>query len=237
MISVCIATYNGARTIHTQLSSIIEQLSEDDEIIISDDHSDDETLRIIESFQNPSIKVVNGPGKNSPIPNFENALQHAKGEYIFLADQDDRWEKGKVKTVMKALSEGFDCVVSDCFVTDEQFNVTAPSFFQEVGLREGFWYNLLVHNYYLGCCMAFNRKVLEKALPFPPHIPMHDIWIGNVAAAFFKVKFLHAPLISFRRHHNNTSCTASPSPYTLREKFLFRLNILCPLFRRALSFR
>ena len=44
MISVCIATYNGEKFIKEQLLSILEQLNADDEIIISDDHSTDDTL-------------------------------------------------------------------------------------------------------------------------------------------------------------------------------------------------
>ena len=44
MISVCIATYNGEAFIHAQLESILSQLHDDDEIIISDDGSTDNTL-------------------------------------------------------------------------------------------------------------------------------------------------------------------------------------------------
>ena len=47
MISVCMATYNGAKFIKKQLESILCQLSADDEVIISDDGSTDQTIRII----------------------------------------------------------------------------------------------------------------------------------------------------------------------------------------------
>ena len=43
MISVCMATYNGERYIKEQIDSILCQLSEDDELIVSDDHSTDST--------------------------------------------------------------------------------------------------------------------------------------------------------------------------------------------------
>ena len=96
MISVCIATYNGGKTIHTQLASILSQLGENDEVVISDDHSTDNTLDIIRAFNSPIVRIVEGPVKGSPIPNFENALQHSKGDIIFLADQDDKWVENKV---------------------------------------------------------------------------------------------------------------------------------------------
>ena len=47
MISVCMATYNGERFIKEQIDSILPQLSQDDELIISDDGSTDRTLEII----------------------------------------------------------------------------------------------------------------------------------------------------------------------------------------------
>ena len=73
--------------------------------------------------------------------------------------------------------------------------------------------------------MAFTSKVKEKTLPFPNQIPMHDIWIGNVAAFFFNVHFLNKQLIYFRRHDNNSSSTATHSPHTIWTKITFRLQI------------
>ena len=56
MISVCLATYNGERFLRGQLSSILNQLSEEDEIVVSDDKSKDSTLDIIKSFKLNNIK-------------------------------------------------------------------------------------------------------------------------------------------------------------------------------------
>ena len=97
MISVCIATYNGAATISAQLTSIIPQLSPEDEIIISDDRSSDNTIEVIQTLKCPLIRIIQGPAAGSPIPNFENALKAAKGDYIFLSDQDDKWKPQRYK--------------------------------------------------------------------------------------------------------------------------------------------
>ena len=48
MISVCMATYNGEKYIKEQLDSIISQLDSDDELLISDDGSTDNTISIIQ---------------------------------------------------------------------------------------------------------------------------------------------------------------------------------------------
>lgn len=230
MISVCIATYNGAEHIADQLASILPQIGEGDEVVVSDDGSTDQTLAIVKSFHHPAVRIVKGPCKGSPVLNFEHALLKCSGDYIFLSDQDDKWVDGKVARTMEALQEA-ECVVSDCYVTDEQLHVTAESFYAANATRPGVLYNLLRRNGYLGCCMAFRRCVLQKSLPFPANIPMHDIWIGNVAACKFRVKFIDDKLIYFRRHASNASVTARKSPYSCLKKIGFRWRVLSHLPR------
>ena len=233
MISVCIATYNGASYLSLQLSSILDQLGVDDEVIISDDGSTDETLKIVESMNDGRIRIVEGPRQASPVRNFENALLHSRGDIIFLSDQDDVWLDGKVKQMCKAL-EVSDCVTSNCVVTDDELSVTHPSFFALNRTKYGKAYNLLVKNGYLGCCMAFKRNILDKALPFPANILMYDIGLGNVAPLYYSVSFIEKPLIKFRRHDHNASVTAQDSPYSIVRKLSFRLVIVVELFKRML---
>ena len=194
MISVCLATYNGVATLHQQLSSILAQLSPDDEVIISDDGSTDGTLNVVRAFNSPIVRIVQGPGTGSPIQNFEHALQQARGEYIFLSDQDDLWLEGKVQHMVAALKAGADCVVSDCHVTDDALNVTAPSFFAHARLHEGRWYNLFMRNFYLGCCMAFNRRVLLRSLPFASSFSTNRSFASAVTATTSPAPRAKAPI-------------------------------------------
>ena len=57
MISVCISTYNGEQFIFKQLDSILSQIGLNDEVIISDDGSKDNTINIIKSFNDKRIKL------------------------------------------------------------------------------------------------------------------------------------------------------------------------------------
>ena len=84
MISVCIATYNGEKYIKEQMISILKQLSEKDEIIISDDSSTDRTIEIIENIKDSRIKILKNRKFSQPSLNFENALKSSKGDIIFL---------------------------------------------------------------------------------------------------------------------------------------------------------
>lgn len=228
-ISVCIATYNGEKYIKEQLDSILVQLGENDEIIISDDSSTDKTLDIIQSYKDKRIKVFPNNKFHSPIFNFENALKQAKGDYIFLADQDDIWIANKIEKMMEALQQ-CSLVVSDCYVVDKDCKIIRDSFFEmkpSLGIIKN-----LIKNKYLGCCMAFRREVLSKALPFPKHIAMHDIWIGLCGALFYKTTFIEDKLIMYRRHGENASSTAENSKYSLIYKVSYRVVLFVYLIKR-----
>ena len=233
MISVCIATYNGERYIRQQIESIVCQLNVDDEIIVSDDGSTDGTLDIVKGIGDKRIKIIEGPGRKSPILNFECALKASKGDFIFLSDQDDVWKPDKVEICMKWLKT-YNCVVSDAEVTDNRLKLLYPSLYDIMQVRQGRIYNTIWKNGYTGCCMAFRRNVLEASLPFPKNIPMHDIWIGNVAAYKYNVIFIPDRLIHFRRHENNISCNGKGSKFTIWQQMKFRLNIIKNIIRLLL---
>lgn len=97
MISVCMACYNGQKYIRQQIDSILSQLKENDELIISDDGSKDLTCEIVLSYHDPRIKLLHNTKEHGFIGNFENALRCAKGDIIFLSDQDDVWKKIKFR--------------------------------------------------------------------------------------------------------------------------------------------
>jgi len=228
-ISVCMATYNGEKYIKEQLDSIIPQLTDQDEIIISDDGSTDKTCDIIESYSDPRIKLVKNLEKSASkirryktyvvTRNFENSLQFATGDYIFLADQDDIWEDTKVSHLCSLLSDDLDLIVHDARVVDENGDIISSSYFQILHSQKGFVKNI-AKNSYLGCCMVFNKKTLCAALPFPKALVAHDMWIGLIGEKIGKVLFLDKKLIQYRRH----SSTATTSGKKSHQKLIFRMQ-------------
>ena len=211
MISVCIATHNGEKYIKEQIDSILKQIGEGDELVISDDGSKDTTLDIIRDYNDPRIKIFpqQSPagllGHEYATLNFENALKHAKGDYIFLSDQDDVWTDDKVEVCMNYL-QTYDYVVSDAFVTDRNLNIISDTrFLKEEKIYFNKYLAVVFSTPYQGSCAAFRRSVLSKAMPFPLGIQSHDRWIGNVAAFYFKYKIIPEKLIYYRRHEGVTS--------------------------------
>ncbi len=198
MVSVCMATYNGEKYVAEQLRSILVQLQPTDEVIISDDGSTDHTCAIIESFQDARIQLLHNDSHHFKW-NFHNALIHAKGDIIFLSDQDDVWMEGKYDRCVAEL-QNYDLVVTDNIVTDKDLQPIYPSFFQYYHSGTGLLKNSIKSTYY-GSCMAFRKRVLQEALPFPKTNEIgHDIWIGLVGEMVGKVKFIPQPYLYYRRH-------------------------------------
>lgn len=230
MVSVCMATFNGERYIQEQLDSILHQLGKDDELIVSDDGSSDNTLSILESIGDKRIKIVPGPQKGLTY-NFENAIKHASGDFLFLSDQDDVWEPNKVDCMLKAL-ENVDLVISDAWICDEKAVSTGKSLYDICKPHKGFW-PTLYHTTYIGCCTAFRRTILKKLMPFPPHIVMHDYWIGQVADLYYKTTFIPDKLLRYRRHGDNTSAlTTGKSPLSLYQKLAYRYWLFYYVLKR-----
>lgn len=229
-LSVCLISYNGEKFISQQIRTIIDQLPADSELIVSDDGSTDRTLDIVSGFNDPRIRVLKTPGFKSPIKNLEFALNNARGDLIFLADQDDEWAPDKVRIVARHL-ETYDLVMTNAEIVDSKGVPISKSFFDLMGCGPGFLKNI-IHNRYLGCCMAFRRTVLQAALPFPEGIGMHDWWIGMIVESFGRPLFLNTPLVAYRRHDSNASSTTSKSTSSFCTKIRWRLNIIVNLIKR-----
>jgi glycosyltransferase involved in cell wall biosynthesis len=237
-ISVCMASYNGEKFISRQLTTILSQLTPNDEVVISDDSSSDMTLEIIKTFNDSRIRLFVGKTFRSPTYNFEYALKQAAGEIIFLSDQDDEWVDGWVETALHALQH-VSLVVCDADIIDANGRVQPPSegkIYRYGGRKPGVLQNLY-RNGYIGCCCAFRREVLGVALPFPTKLPWHDWWIGLVSDAFFSTQFISNKMVRYRRHGANFSPTGTESPFTLWRKFKMRTRIVLALTRRGLSRR
>lgn len=234
MISVCVATHNGEKYIKEQLDSILCQLSPEDEVVISDDGSTDSTLDIIKGYNDPRIKIFRKVHKLKGMKshyyvtmNFENALKHAKGDYIFLSDQDDVWYPNKVETCLELFQE-YDMVLHNLECFDGDMNPLNRNIYNNSFRYKNY---LLRRGKHYGCALAFKRSLLRNILPFPKRLVLHDYWIGIMGEIFGKFICIDQPLIKYRIHECNTSGIGQKNN-TLLYKLSYRLyTISCVLLR------
>ena len=233
MISVCMASYNGEKYIKQQIDSILKQLSDEDELVISDDGSTDNTLSVIQSIHDKRIKLIHNQGEHGYSRNFENALKHSKGDYIFFFFYNEVWKDKKVEIIFSLL-EKYAFVVHDTEMTDENLNVFATSQFERYKVKPGFW-NTLARNRYNGCCMVFTRDFLNKALPFPKNqnLCRYDYWLPYLAEYKHISYTLYEPLILYRRHEGTALNAGEGSSRGFIEKIVSRVYCLIELMKRV----
>lgn len=238
-ISVAMASYNGEKYIKEQISSILENLDEHAELVISDDGSTDGTVAIVKEMarNDKRVKLIFGPGKGIK-KNFEYAIANCTGEYIFLSDQDDIWAKNKVKVVMQTFEkEQCSLVMHDAVVVNEDnTKEIMPSFFAYRGSKTGAFANL-VKNSYMGCCMAFKSSLKEWILPIPNEIQMHDQWIGVLNDLKGNGSCLvEEKLLSYRRHEeNNSDFSRNTLPVMVKNRLIFVNALWRCLHRKRLK--
>ena len=231
-MSVCVASYNGAMYIEKQLHSILDQLQSNDEVIIVDDCSFDDTVNIIESFKDSRIKLFKNTKNIGVVGTFNKALKNANGDIIFLSDQDDEWLDNKVSFIKNFfISNDIDMVVHDAKIM-QGGSIVTHSLFDQIGSSSGLFKNIY-SNSYTGCCMAFRRIILRKILPIPNKKGIfHDAWIGILAKFYkFKVIFIATPLIVYNRHETNVSTMKRRSILKIIPD---RINLIISLIRRII---
>ncbi|WP_394188559.1 glycosyltransferase [Paenisporosarcina quisquiliarum] len=229
-VSVAMATYNGQDFLIEQIDSIINQLGAQDELVISDDGSTDNTIEIINHYlKDDRVKLYKNPDRGV-IKNFENAINKTQNEIIILSDQDDVWLPNKVKYIKNEFNDN----KSKLIVTSAKRVNSDLEEFEIDSIYNRSWQKGVIRNFvkntYIGCCMAFDRTLLDKILPFPSNIPMHDVWIGLLAELNeIEIKYIEEPLILYRRHGN----TATNNHRSKFKKIVYwRVNLFINLFRR-----
>ncbi len=206
-ISVALAYYNGGAYIKEQTDSILPQLDEKDELIISVDDASDGSMPLLEQIagEDSRVRLLKGPGRGV-VRNFDYILRKCKGDIIFLSDQDDVWAAGKVSRVTEAFEDPqVMAVLHDAQLMNQEGKfLKEPSVFSWRASRTGMIKNV-IRNSYMGCCMAFRRELVPVVCPIPGEMYMHDFWIGMAAEQMGKVVLIDEPLLFYRRHQANVT--------------------------------
>lgn len=225
-ISVAMATYNGEKYIEEQLLSICRQTRKPDEIIISDDGSKDGTLEVVkrvaasEDARGIDFVVITDNPRHGHCGNFEWALKHSTGDFVFLSDQDDIWTDNKVEEVLRIfqLHPDAECVCHNAKLigkngeliegvfnesfTQGRLNIPAG---ESVKIdRENFLEVAVSRGRVHGMCMCLSKQLIDDAIPFPKSKGFHDKWITFCAVLNDTMYFVNSPLTFYRLHGNNT---------------------------------
>lgn len=215
-VSVALCTFNGARFLREQLSSLAGQSRAVDEIVICDDGSTDATPELLREFARGPGNAVRWEINKSRLGvtrNFEKAISLCTGDIIFLADQDDRWHLQKVEKLLKRFQDkSVGLTFSNGRVGNSELS---PAGYR---LWDSVWFDsneqqrvangdalpvLLRHAVAVGATVAFRASYLPLVLPIPDFPHSHDIWIALLIACVARLDPLNEDLIQYRLHASN----------------------------------
>lgn len=120
-LSVVLSTYNEEKYIAKSIQSILDQTYPYFEFIIVNDGSTDNTLQIIESFEDPRIIIINKA--NSGLPDSLNrGIEIARYDWIARMDGDDIAEPDRFETQVKYINDRVGIIGGQFVSIDEEGN-------------------------------------------------------------------------------------------------------------------
>ena len=213
MISVIMATYNGSKYIREQLDSILNQTYRINEIIICDDSSKDDTLTILNSYDElDHVRILRNPCNLGVVKTFARCLEFVNGDYVFFADQDDIWDYHKVEIMISTMRPNSNLYFSNAkFLKSDN---KQELLFDYLNLHKLARYNFLWGhsqvnlfrrgNIVVGATMLVRAEFLLKNYRTDIKI-LHDYYLGLLAAGENSLQFTTKPLIQYRIHSEQTA--------------------------------
>lgn len=210
-VDIILATYNGEKYLEEQINSILSQTYADFQLIISDDCSTDDTVKIIKKIKDKRIKLYNQKENLGFNKNFEFLCSKATSEYVMIADQDDVWMKDKVAKMLKKIEEEEAALVyCDMKVVDANLNSIYSSFHEHTKKsKQCQKYNdfelLKIENVISGSSVIAKLEVVKKAMPFICNKAIiYDYWLSLIASQYGRICYLDETLQLYRQHESNS---------------------------------
>lgn len=226
-ISVCMAIYNGEKYLEKQIFSILNQLRDDDELIIVDDMSIDNSLDVVNSFIDKRIKIIRLKNNVGHVKAFERAIIESKGEIVFLSDQDDIWIPGRLNLMIDKLLSSDKLIVCSNFLLIDSSDNNLFNFIKPISIKYNKNYIKNIFGIffgersYYGCVMAFRRQLINYCFPAPDFVESHDIWIAIFGNLNNSVLHINDITLNHRIHLHNATTSGRGFIKVIRSRLFF----------------
>jgi glycosyltransferase involved in cell wall biosynthesis len=107
-VSVIVPTYNRASAVQRTVDSVLDQTYEDFEVIVVDDASTDDTVEVVESYDDPRVTLVSHETNQGGSAARNTGIEAASGTYIAFLDSDDEWLPRKLERQVETLERRDD---------------------------------------------------------------------------------------------------------------------------------
>ena len=253
MVSVVMATYNGEKYIVKQLETIRRQTRMPDEVIICDDGSTDNTKEIVLDYiKQKALENWSFYSNSSNMgfyDNFFKAVFLAKGDTIYLSDQDDMWDTDKINIFEKIYQKKSDCMMLQSnyiYIDKKDKPIERKVDYHGKGNASGY-VPLSIHDICKfagsGFTMSSRKEVvdmiIENALQENKDMfEFHDVLFGLMAVTIGKCGYVPEVIDRHRLHDKNVTQQARAvyvsdrtrkAQIDILEKRIQRFNLLINL--------
>lgn len=208
-------TYNGVRFLDDQLTSLVSQSRQPDEVVVCDDCSADSSVALLKEFAAAApfpVHIHENTTRLGSTKNFERAISLCQGDVIALCDQDDIWDSQKLhltaERFVKNPNVGF--VFTDAEIVDAKANPLGYNLWETLGFDKTLQARikspdasgiLSQRQLVTGATMAFRTEFRDLILPIPLAIALiHDGWIALMISLVAAVDIIDRPLMKYRQH-------------------------------------
>ena len=234
-VTVIMPCFNHARFLEASIESILSQSHSDLELVITNDHSTDESWSIMNSFaeRDPRILLVNHT-ENRGLPASRNSgISLSTGDFIAFCDSDDVWEPNKLTTQLALLRDEPHCdvVYSETRIINELGDLTGQLFSELHQLpetRSGWLFNELISGNFINIQSATIRRSCLGSVPsFDEDLGvLEDWWYWIQLSRNHQFRYLDSPLARYRVHSGSSNVA-------LRRRYpVNRIRIYHRLLRR-----
>jgi glycosyltransferase involved in cell wall biosynthesis len=203
-VTVLVPVYRGADIVGGAIESVLAQTYEEFELLLVDDCSPDDSVSVIEVFDDPRIRLLRNEQNLGQIGSLNRGLREARGEYIARLDQDDRCLPTRLQRQVEVLdSEPTVALVGGWMtIVDDRGN--------RMGVLEGelndyveFVFEILTNQLKLGHpAVTFRREPVLELGGYDESIALaedKDLW-RRLALAGHEARIVTEPLVVYLVH-------------------------------------
>lgn len=205
-VSIVMSVYNAQEYVAEAIESILCQTHGDFEFIIIEDGSSDDSLHIIQSYNDPRIKVIRNKENLKLIKSLNLGLQESRGRYIIRMDADDISRPDRIEKQVSYMESNLDCVICGTSYRTFGDGVSSKKIIYPSG-DQLIRYHTLSNTYFLHPTTCFRREVIErKPMKYnEKYLHVEDHWFFFELLHHGSGHILEDVLLDYRIHDQNVS--------------------------------
>lgn len=207
MFSIILPTYNRAHLIEATIERILKQSFTNFELIVIDDASTDNTISLLNNFQDERLKILKNETNLERSASRNKGIHHATGEWIAFCDSDDHWKPNHLAVLEQAIVanhsiEGLYFTQMTWNFPDRKQDVTFPNIEEDSNVVE-----YLIENQIGTPCVCVHHSILKK-FRFNPEFRLNeDVDLYAKIATKFPVFKVGEYTVNVHIHDSNTQTT------------------------------